>query len=406
VRGFLTALLLLPAAGVLAENLPPPGSTVAVPADPAAALAEWEKTIRPRARAAGISAATLDSVFATVEWRQDVIDADRSQNEFTRTIWDYLDRAVSEDRIRLGRAALERHAELLAAIEAETGVDRHILTAIWGLESSYGAVTGDIPVFSALATLAADGRRGVFFSGEFLAALSLVEGGHASPADLRGSWAGAMGHVQFLPSSWAAFAVDHDGDGRRDIWSDDPADALASAAAFLRGNGWVEGQPWGLEIALPDGFDWQDASYDNWRPVPFWSARGIRAADGGPLPNHGRAAILLPGGADGAAFLIYHNFTVLESYNSADAYVIALGHLADRMQDGPPIVHGWPRGERALTYDERTELQRLLTARGFDTRGIDGLVGPRTQAAIRGWQAANGWRADAFPTVSLLEALR
>lgn len=397
--------MLLPGAA-LAENLPPPESTTASPADPAAALAQWEETIRPRAREAGISIATLDSVFAAIEWRQDVIDADRSQNEFTRTIWDYLDRAVSEDRIRLGREALERHADLLVGIEAETGVDRHILVAIWGLESSYGAVTGDIPVFPALATLAADGRRGAFFADEFLTALSLVEGGHAAPADLRGSWAGAMGHVQFLPSSWAAFAVDHDGDGRRDIWSDDPGDALASAANFLRGNGWVEGQPWGLEIALPERFDWQDASYENWRPVPYWHARGVRTADGGPLPGHGLAAILLPGGADGAPFLIFHNFTVLEAYNSADAYVIALGHLADRMQDGPAIAHDWPREERALTFDERTEMQRLLTAQGFDTQGIDGLVGPRTQAAIRGWQVANGWRADAFPTVSLLEALR
>lgn len=405
MRGLLAALLLIPCA-LLAENLPPPVSTMALPADPAAALAHWEEAIRPRAREAGISATTLDAVLSTIEWRQDVIDADRSQNEFTRTIWDYLDRAVSEDRIRLGRAALERHGDLLAGVEAETGVDRHVITAIWGLESSYGAVRGDIPVFSALATLAADGRRGAFFSDEFLTALAIVEGGHAAPEALRGSWAGAMGHVQFLPSSWAAFAVDHDGDGRRDIWSEDPADALASAATFLRGNGWVAGQPWGLEIVLPAAFHWEDASYDNWRPVPYWTARGIRAADGGPLPGHGLAAILLPGGADGAAFLIFHNFTVLESYNSADAYVIALGHLADRMQDGPPIAHDWPREERALTYDERIELQHLLTAQGFDTRGIDGLVGSRTQAAIRGWQAAHGRRADAFPTVSLLEALR
>lgn len=405
MRGLLAALLLIPGA-LLAENLPPPVSTMAAPADPAAALAEWEGAIRARARMAGISASTLDAVLSAIEWRQDVVDADRSQNEFTRTIWDYLDRAVSEDRIRLGRAALERHGDLLAGIEAETGVDRHVITAIWGLESSYGAVRGDIPVFSALATLAADGRRGAFFSDEFLAALAIVEGGHAAPEDLRGSWAGAMGHVQFLPSSWATFAVDHDGDGRRDIWSDDPGDALASAAAFLQGNGWVEGQPWGLEIALPEGFDWSGASYDNWRPVPYWSARGVTAVDGGALPGHGLAAILLPGGADGAAFLIFHNFTVLESYNSADAYVIALGHLADRMQGGAPIAHDWPRHERALTYAERVEMQRLLTAQGFDTRGIDGLVGPRTQAAIRGWQTANGWRADAFPTVALLEALR
>ena len=400
------ALLLLLPAAAMAENLPPPGSTMAAPADPEAALAAWESGIRLRARAAGISGATLDAVLATVEWLPEVIAADRSQNEFTRTIWDYLDRAVSEDRIRAGRAALARHGDLLAGIERETGVDAHVLAAIWGLESAYGAVRGDVPVFAALATLAADGRRGAFFSGEFLAALAIVEGGHARPRDLRGSWAGAMGHVQFLPSSWAAFAVDHDGDGRRDIWSDDPEDALASAAAFLRAKGWIAGQPWGLEAALPEGFDWAQASYDNWRPVSWWRARGVTAADGGPLPDHGLAAVLLPGGADGAAFVVFRNFTVLEEYNSADAYVIALGHLADRLRGGPAIAHDWPRGERALTLDERLELQRRLTAAGFDTAGIDGLIGPRTQAAIRGWQAAHGRRADAFPSVSLLEALR
>ncbi|MCC7321488.1 MAG: lytic murein transglycosylase [Rubellimicrobium sp.] len=406
MRGVL-ALLLTLAAPARAENLPPPDTTGRPTAQaPAAALAAWTEAIRPAARAAGIPQAVLDEVLATVVWLPEVIESDRRQNEFTRTIWDYLERAVSAERIAAGQAALARHADLLARIERETGVDRAMIVAIWGIESSYGAVRGDVPVFAALATLAADGRRGAFFSAEFIAALSIVAGGHARPGDLRGSWAGAMGHVQFLPSTWQAHAVDADGDGRRDIWSDDPADALASAAAYLRANGWIAGQPWGLEVALPEGFDWQEASAENWRPVAWWTARGVRAADGGTVPNHGLAAILLPGGADGAAFLVFHNFTVLETYNSADAYVIALGHLADRLTGGGPILHDWPRHERALSWDERLELQRLLTASGFDTQGIDGLIGPRTQAAIRGWQAAHGWRSDAFPSLSLLEALR
>lgn len=399
------ALVLL-AGAAQAENLPAPAETVADIADPAAALADWAATMRARALAEGVSAATVDAALASVVWLPDVVALDRRQNEFTKTIWEYLDSAVSDDRIAAGQRALADHGALLEAIEARHGVDRHVLAAIWGLESAYGAVRGDVPVLSALSTLAAEGRRGAFFSDQFLQALQILDGGHVAQADMLGSWAGAMGHMQFLPSSWALWAQDWDGDGRRDIWSDDPGDALASAAVFLKGNGWTTGQPWGLEVVLPADFDWASARHDNWRPVSHWNAVGVRDVTGAPLPDHGPAVILLPGGADGAAFATYANFTVLESYNSADAYVVAVGHLADRLGGGPAIMADWPRDERALTLDERLELQRRLTAAGFDTAGIDGRIGPLTVAAIRGWQRAQGVRPDGFPSLSLLEALR
>ncbi len=398
------ALVLL-AGAAQAENLPDPAAPVDI-ADPAAALASWVAGIRDRALAEGVSPATVDAALAGIEWLPEVIAADRRQNEFTKTIWDYLDTAVSDDRIAAGQRALAANADLLAQIEARHGVDRHVIAAIWGLESAYGAVRGDIPVLSALATLAADGRRGAFFSDQFVQALKILDGGHVAPDDLRGSWAGAMGHTQFLPTSWALWAQDWDGDRRRDIWSDDPADALASTAAYLAGQGWVAGQPWGVEVTLPEGFDYALARDTNRQPVSYWTGLGIRDVTGAPVPDHGAAVILLPGGADGAAFMTFRNFNVLERYNTADAYVVAVGHLADRLRGGPAIAHDWPRHERALTLDERLELQRRLTAAGFDTQGIDGRIGPRTVGAIRAWQRANGWRPDGFPSLSLLTALR
>jgi len=375
-------------------------------AEPPADFAPWLAAFRDRAAAAGIGADTLDTALPTVMWLPEVIDRDRNQFEFTRTVWDYLDRAVSEDRIALGRRALADHAALLTEIEARYGVDRHVLVAIWGLESSYGAVRGDVPTLSALATLAHDGRRGPFFEAQLIAALGFLDRGEARLADLRGSWAGAMGHTQFMPVSLATHGQDLRGDGRRDVWGDDPADALASAAAYLAANGWVTGQPWGVEVILPAGFDHTLARDTNRQSPAYWASLGVTGVDGAPVPDHGTAVILLPGGHRGAAFMIFRNFNVIETYNTADAYVIAVGHLADRLAGAPPLNGGWPREERALTFDERIELQERLTAAGFDTRGIDARVGPLTIAAIRGYQRARGLVPDGFPSVSLLERLR
>jgi membrane-bound lytic murein transglycosylase B len=368
-------------------------------------LNRWLEGFRDRALAAGISSATLDGLAGAV-YLADVVHKDRHQNEFTKTIWDYLDKAVSEDRIAHGQKALEKHGEVLARIEAAYGVDAEIVAAIWGLESAYGAVRGDLPTLQALATLAYDGRRGAFFEAELTAALKIVQSGDISAGGLRGSWAGAMGHTQFMPSSWHAFAVDFTGDGRRDIWGDDPTDALASTAAYLAGKGWVKSAPWGVEITLPAGFDYELTTERVKKPVAQWQAAGLRLRGGGDLPDHGLASVLLPGGHRGAAFLIFQNFHVIETYNTADAYVIAVGHLADRLRGGGPIRAPWPREERALAFDERVALQKKLTAAGFDTGGIDAKMGPKTIAAIKAWQKVNGRVPDGFPSLSLLDALQ
>ena len=369
-------------------------------------LRRWIDGFRARALQAGIGADVFDSALNGLRYNAAVVERDRNQAEFTKPIWDYLDNAVSEERIRNGRAALARHAALLDRIEASFGVDREVVVAIWGLESAYGTVRGDVPVIEALATLAYDGRRGRFFEDQLIEALRIVQQGDVSAQGMLGSWAGAMGHTQFIPSSYHAFAVDFDGDGRRDIWGDDPGDALASTAAYLARSGWVRGRPWGVEVVLPEGFDYGQTGERVRRPVADWAALGVRAAPGGALPEGGEASVLLPAGARGVALLILGNFRVIERYNSADAYVIAVGHLADRLRGGPGFRAGWPRGDRALRLDERVELQERLARAGHDPGAVDGRIGPNTIAAVRAFQRQAGMIPDGYPSLDLLQRLR
>lgn len=373
-------------------------------ADPAAFPA-WVTTFRAQAASDGIPAPVLDRAFQGVTYNDTVIRRDRNQSEFTKTLWDYLDTAVSDARIRSGRAAMTKHADLLAGIETEYGVDATIVAAIWGLESAYGAVRGDIPVIEALATLAFDARRGAFFEGQLRDALRILAARETTVDAMRGSWAGAMGHTQFIPSSYLSHAVDGNGDGRRDIWSDDPSDALASTAAYLKANGWTTGQPWGVEVRLPEGFDYRLANRDIQKLPSVWADLGVTGITGA-IADHGRASVLVPAGHRGAAFLIFDNFEVLETYNTADSYVIAVGHLSDRIKGGAAFQGAWPREDRALTYDERTELQRRLTDAGFDPQGIDGKMGPLTINAIREWQSAHDQVPDGYPSLRLLQMLR
>ena len=369
-------------------------------------LSTWLEDYRPRATDTGISTATLDAALPGITFRADIIELDRNQNEFSKTIWDYLETAVSDGRIANGQRALEAHAETLSQIEADYGVDRHIIAAIWGLESAYGAVRGDVPTLSALATLAHEGRRAEFFEAQLTAALQILDAGDTAPDQMLGSWAGAMGHTQFMPTSFQTLAVDYDGDGRRDIWADDPTDALASTAAFLADAGWTTGQPWGIEVHLPEGFEYNEARRTGTRVASAWASIGVTPVAGDmPADTLGGASILLPGGHTGPAFMIYPNFRVLERYNTADAYVIAVGHLADRLRGLDPINGTWP-DDRALTFDERQELQRLLTALGHSTLGIDGLIGPNTVNAVRSYQRMNGMVPDGYANVTLLEKLR
>ncbi|MBC6438366.1 MAG: lytic murein transglycosylase [Rhodobacteraceae bacterium] len=387
-----------------------PQTAVAQAGEPAAVdnptFRQWLAGFQARARAAGIRQATLDRAFQGVRPNRSILDRDRNQSEFTRTLWDYLDSAVSDTRIRNGRTAMARHGPTLRQIEQAYGVEARVVTAVWGLESAYGAVRGDTAIIQAMATLAYDGRRRAFFEAQLLAALNILQAGDVQPARMRGSWAGAMGHTQFMPTSYLDHAVDLTGDGRRDIWSDNPADALASTANYLRHFGWTYGQPWGIEVVLPDGFDYSESGARIKRPARHWNNAGVRLTNGSHIPDHGPCSILLPAGARGVALVIFDNFHVIARYNRANAYVIAVGHLSDRIIGGPPFQASWPRGDRVLRFAERKELQQRLTARGFSTGGIDGIIGPDTIQAVRLYQASIGETPDGYPSIQVLEQLR
>lgn len=370
-----------------------------------AGLQQWIEQFKLRAIARGIKLTVLDRAFDGVTYDAKVIKRDRNQSEFTKTIWVYLDTAVSDLRVKNGKAALRKHAETFAKVEAKYGVGKEVIAAIWGLESAYGTFRGGDSVIRSLATLAYDGRRGEFFEGELIAALKILQDGDISAPAMKGSWAGAMGHTQFIPTSYLDHAVDFDGDGRRNIWSDDPRDAIASTAAYLMHFGWQKGMPWGVEISLPDNFDYLLANRETLKSPQEWENLGVVGMHG-QIKNYGLASVLLPAGGDGAAFMVFSNFEVLESYNTADAYVIGVGHLSDRIKGGPAIKSGWPFKDRALTFDERVDMQRRLTAKGFDTQKIDGKIGPLTINAVRAYQLSEGLRPDGYASPALVNRLK
>ncbi len=417
MRPILAAALIIgfaTSAAALPESVAPPkprpsaqeGQIVLAQATSNISFQRWIDRFRGRARAAGIRDSVFNAAFQGVRYNADVIRRDRNQSEFTKQIWEYLDSAVSDTRVKNGRSALRQNQRLLQEIETRYGVEAEVVTAVWGLESAYGSFRGDEPIIEALATLAFDGRRGKFFESQLIAALKIVQAGDVPPARMRGSWAGAMGHTQFIPTSYLEYAVDFRRDGRRDIWSDDPTDALASTAAYLKRFGWTKGQPWGLEVVLPRGFDFSQTGERVKKSPSQWAAIGVRDTRGGRVPDHGRASILLPAGADGAAFMIFNNFHVIERYNAADAYVIGVGHLSDRIRGDGPIRANWPRSDRNLRFAEKKEMQRLLTARGFNTQGVDGIIGPNTVQAIRRFQNSQGMTPDGYPSYDVLKRLR
>ncbi len=372
---------------------------------PNAGFDAWVAGFRGRALGQGVSAGTFDAAFAGAGFLPGVIERDRNQTEFTRTLEDYLAIAASEERVSMGRAALRDQAGLLAEIEARYAVEPKVVVAVWGMESYFGTRRGDVPVISALATLAYEGRRGAFFEAQLVAALRILQNGDVAPGGMTGSWAGAMGHTQFIPTSYLAYAVDFRGDGRRDIWADDPTDALASAAAYLSRSGWRRGSPWGVEVRLPAGFS-GPLGRGTTRSAGSWTAAGVRDMDGRAVPDHGPASIIAPMGPGGPAFMTFRNFTVITRYNNAENYVIGIGHLSDRLAGGPPIRGSFPPDRAGMTIADRQELQRRLTAAGFDTDGSDGVIGPRTRAAISGWQTQAGLAVTGEPSLELLAALR
>lgn len=373
----------------------------AAPAD----FASWLAGFRREARAEGIGEATLARALDGLRYRPRVIELDRSQPEFVRPIWQYLDSAVSASRVTTGRERLEQHRDTAREMERRYGVPAEVIVAIWGIESNYGGNFGSFSTLEALATLAYDGRRRDFARSELLAALRILDAGDISPERMEGSWAGAMGHTQFIPSSFEAYAVDGDGDGRRDIWGSIP-DVMASTANYLDRAGWQSGQAWGVEVQLPGDFDYAETELSTRRPSHDWAERGVRTLEGEPLPEFASASVIVPGGARGPAFLVGPNFRAILRYNNATSYALAVGTLADEIAGREGIVQGWPRGEQPLSRSQVREMQRLLNQRGFEVGAPDGIMGPNTRRGLREFQAAIGTTPDGFATVSLLERLK
>jgi len=360
----------------------------------------------PDAARRGVPRPLFDAQTVSLTPDLRIMDLLDSQPEFTKAIWDYLDLLVSEERIQNGRAVLAAHRSTFDAVEKALGVDRHFIAAIWGVESNYGTQVGERPVVRSTATLACIGRRQDFFREEFLSALEIIAHGDVDPARLKGSWAGAFGPTQFMPTSFKKYAIDFDGDGRRDVVDSIP-DLIASTANNLKKDGWVSGQTWGYEVTLPESFNYMLADRARVMTVQEWRRAGIARAGGKAFPRpEDRAYLLLPAGAQGPGFLMLQNFRVIMKYNPAEAYALAIGHLADRLRGGEPFVQPWPRYERVLTRDERYELQALLAHRGFDVGEPDGQLGGRTRTALRQFQVSAGLAPDGFASASMLDRLR
>ena len=335
-----------------------------------------------------------------------IMDLMDSQPEFTKAIWDYLDILVNDVRLAKGREVLATYKPQFDAVEKAYGVDRYIIASIWGIESNYSTQMGDRSVLNSTATLACIGRRQKYFRDEFLSALEILHGGDLRPEQLRGSWAGAFGPTQFMPTAFKRFAVDADGDGRRDV-VDNPADLIASTANNLKKDGWQTGQTWGFEVVMPKNFNYMLADRAKAMTTAQWQQLGLTRAGGKPFPNPAdKAYVLAPAGAEGPGFLMLQNFRVIMKYNPAEAYALAIGHFADRLRGGAPFVQPWPRQERVLSRAERLELQQLLAERGFYRGTPDGQFGGHTREALRGFQASIGAPADGFASADVLERLR
>ena len=354
----------------------------------------------------GVSPVTIRLALSDFTPNPQVSKRNANQPEHVRTTGDYLAALVTTERIELGRSKLKEHRATLVEVNRKYRVDPDILVALWGIESRFGTRPGKRPVVRSLATLALnDARRRTYWQRELLHALRIVEHGDIPLARLVGSWAGAMGHTQFMPSSFHNFAVDFDGDGRRDIWRS-AADALASAANYLARSGWQPREPWGFEILLPANFDYSNSGPKRSRSVEAWRALGVSRPAGRAWPtSRGRFRLLLPAGADGPAFLVGRNFKALLRYNPATSYALSVGHLADRLAGKPPIHGAWPT-EAPLSSTERRELQHALNRLGFDTGGQDGLIGKLTRAAIRSYQKAANLTEDGYPGRKLLQRIR
>ncbi|WP_417583659.1 lytic murein transglycosylase [Nitrincola sp.] len=360
----------------------------------------WLEALRRDAAAQGISPRAL-SALDKVRYLERVIELDRFQPEFVRPIWEYLDSAVSSTRISNGRDKLAEHRQTALQMEQRYGVPAEIIVAIWGIESNYGGNFGNFSALSAFATLAYDGRRAAFARGELLAALRIIDSGEIAAEEMIGSWAGAMGHTQFIPSSFETYAQDGDGDGRRDIWGS-IADVMASTANYLARSGWQTGEPWGVEVKLPAGFDYAQTER---RSSAEWAVQGVQALNG-PLPIFDSAAVIVPAGAQGPAFMVGANFRAILRYNNATSYALAVATLSDAIAGRTGIQQPWPRDQLPLTRADVHELQQRLNALGYNVGEADGILGPNTRKGLAAFQRDQGLIPDGFANQAVLERIR
>ncbi len=379
--------------GAFADGYPPA---------PNADFDAWVHDFRKRALARGIPADTLKAAFRHAGFLPGVIEKDRSQAEHIYGVEDYLAITASDARVAMGRQVLSQKAGLLAKLEAWYGVEARIIAAIWGIESFYGTKRGEVMVISALSTLAFEGRRAEFFEGQLVAALKILAHGDITADRMTGGWAGAMGHTQFIPTTYLAYAVDWNGDGRRDVWSDDPADALASAARYLQASGWTHGSRWGVEVRLPAGMTGQTGKV---RKVVEWRKLGVLTGSGGKVPDFGSARLIRPD-KRAPAFLVGHNFGVIAHYNASVLYCLGVGVLSDRIAGGPKLSGDFAPDANGLSQADRVEVQTRLTAQGFDTGSQDGVFGPKTAAAVAGWQKKHRLAVTGVATAEVLAGLR
>ncbi|CAN5657789.1 lytic murein transglycosylase [soil metagenome] len=410
LRTILPACLLLAPLGAEGQVAVSPATTSA-PAIDAAAFANCRSRLRVQAEAAGIAGAGFDRHLTGVAPDASVLALLDAQPEFSTPIWDYLAALVDEERVADGRAMLKAHAGTLARAERTYGVDAATIVAVWGVESDYGKTFGKRPLLQSLATLSCFGRRQDFFRGELFATLALLQSGDLRAEGLTGSWAGAFGHTQFMPTTYRRLAVDFDGDGRRDLVNS-ITDALGSTANYLKRAGWRTGEPWGFEVRLPAGFSTSLAGRRNKRALSEWATRGVTRVDGsalvaGSLGGATQAGVLLPAGSGGPAFVVLRNFDAIYSYNAAESYALAIAHLSDRLRGGGRFVTPWPTDDSGIGRGERRELQTLLLARGHAIGEVDGMIGTLTRRAIVIEQQRLGLApADGRAGRKVLEALR
>ncbi len=376
----------------------------AAPAAPAQEFGACLARLRGAALAQGITAETFDTATAGLEPDESVLEAMDKQPEVVTPIWDYLAALVDEQRITDGQAMLREWATVLDRAQEKYGVDRHTIVAVWGVESNFGRQLGGRSLVRSLSTVSCFGRRQDFFRSEFMATLRILQSGDMQPEELRGSWAGAFGQTQFMPSTFERTAVDFDGDGRRDIVGS-VADALGSTANFLARAGWQRGQPWGIEVKVPAGYAGPSGRRAR-RELALWRKLGVKNIDRSELAGEGAAALLLPAGLPGPGFLVYRNFDAIYSYNASISYALAIAHLSDRLRGGGPLQTPWPTDDPGISRAERREVQERLLERGFDIGTVDGAIGPRTRRAIEAFQAAKGLPVDGRAGAKVLRALR